>query len=117
MSVKIRLTRIGRIHRPFYRIGVFDSRTARDGKALEYVGHYDPVGTTNEPVRIDTARVQAWLAKGAEVTDQVSRILKKGAQINTSTRARDTARNKARAAKRKASKAKVKAARKGRAKA
>lgn len=111
MSVKIRLTRIGRIHRPFYRIGVFDSRTARDGKALEYVGHYDPVGTTAEPVRVDLEKVSAWIAKGAEVTDQVGRLLK-GAGLNTSKRVRDTARNKKHAVKRKAARAAKKTARK-----
>ncbi len=111
MSVKIRLTRIGRIHRPFYRIGVYDSRTARDGKALEYLGHYDPVGTTSEPVRVDLARVQVWIAKGAEVTDQVGRILK-GAGMSTSKRVRNTTRNKAHATKRKVARASKKAAKK-----
>ena len=74
MAVKIRLLRMGKIRDPQYRIVVADSRTKRDGRAIEYVGLYHP---KEEPSRIevDSARVQHWLSVGAQPTDRVLRFL------------------------------------------
>ncbi|WP_166823595.1 30S ribosomal protein S16 [Brevibacterium limosum] len=75
MAVKIRLTRMGKIRAPFYRVVVMDSRTRRDGKAKEQIGIYHP---TREPsvVEIDSERAQYWLSVGAQPTDQVRALLK-----------------------------------------
>ena len=75
VAVKIRLTRMGKIRAPFYRIVVMDSRTRRDGKAKEKLGIYQP---THEPsvVEIDSERVQYWLSVGAQPTEQVQALLK-----------------------------------------
>lgn len=75
MAVKIRLTRMGKIRAPFYRVVVADSRTRRDGRAIEEIGIYHP---TREPsvVEIDSERAQYWLSVGAQPTDQVKALLK-----------------------------------------
>ena len=75
MAVKIRLTRMGKIRKPFYRVVVADSRTRRDGRAIEEIGIYHP---TEEPsvIKIDSERAQYWLSVGAQPTDQVKALLK-----------------------------------------
>ena len=75
MSVKIRLKRMGKIRAPYYRIVVADSRTKRDGRAIEEIGKYHP---TEEPsyIEVDSARAQYWLGVGAQPTGQVLAILK-----------------------------------------
>jgi small subunit ribosomal protein S16 len=75
VAVKIRLTRMGKIRAPFYRVVVADSRTRRDGRAIEEIGKYHP---TEEPsvVEIDSDRAQYWLSVGAQPTDQVKALLK-----------------------------------------
>jgi small subunit ribosomal protein S16 len=77
MSLKIRLTRGGAKKRPYYRIVVADSRSPRDGRFIEKVGAYDPMKPKDDPARIvlETEKVQAWLAKGAQPTDRVHRFL------------------------------------------
>ena len=107
MAVRIRLTRIGRMHRPFYRIGCFDGRTRRDGAALEYLGYYDPLLTTGTRVKLDKEKAEAWIAKGAQPSETVASFLRE-AGIQYKKTARNRNRNKARAAKRKAAKAKKK---------
>jgi small subunit ribosomal protein S16 len=74
LAVKIRLARLGKKKRPFYRVVVADSRTPRDGKIIELVGRYNP---TTEPVflEIDQDKVKDWMAKGAQPTDTVRRLL------------------------------------------
>ena len=100
MAVRIRLTRIGRMHRPFYRIAAFDSRTRRDGRALEYLGYYDPLLTTGTRVKIDKDKAEAWIAKGAQPSETVASFLREiGVQYKKT--ARNRKRNKARAGKRK----------------
>ena len=78
--VKIRLRRIGAKKAPFYRIGVADSRFARDGRFIEEIGYYDP---TKEPsvVKIDAEKAKQWLDNGAQPTDTVREILKKAAVL------------------------------------
>lgn len=75
MAVKIRLKRLGKIRAPYYRVVVMDSRTKRDGRALEEIGKYHP---TEEPslIEIKSERAQYWLGVGAQPTEQVAALLK-----------------------------------------
>jgi small subunit ribosomal protein S16 len=75
VAVKIRLKRMGKIHAPFYRVVIMNSRTKRDGRAIEEIGKYHP---THEPsiIEINSERVQYWLGVGAQPTDQVAALLK-----------------------------------------
>ena len=75
MAVKIRLKRMGKIRAPFYRVVVTDSRTKRDGRAIEEIGKYHP---TEEPslIDIDSDRAQYWLGVGAQPTEAVVALLK-----------------------------------------
>jgi len=101
MAVRLRLTRRGRIHRPFYRIGAFDSRMRRDGAALEYLGYYDPLETTGQRVKLDKERIEHWIAKGATPSATVASFLKEESiPFKTSVRTRE--RNQARTKKRQA---------------
>ncbi|MFC9871372.1 30S ribosomal protein S16 [Nocardia salmonicida] len=74
MAVKIRLTRLGKIRNPQYRVVVADSRTRRDGRAIESIGLYHP---KEEPslIQIDAERVAHWLSVGAQPTESVQRLL------------------------------------------
>ena len=74
MAVKIRLARFGAKKRPYYRIVVADSRTARDGRAIEQVGTYNPL-TEPATVKLDLEKVDQWLANGAKPTDTVARLI------------------------------------------
>ncbi len=75
MAVKIRLKRMGKIRAPYYRVVVMDSRTKRDGRAIEEIGKYHP---THEPsvIDIDGERARYWLSVGAQPTEQVEALLK-----------------------------------------
>jgi len=76
MAVKIRLTRMGRRHRPFFRINAVDSRTPRDGRILEKLGHYDPLEKdTTKQLVLNRDRIEFWLGQGAVPSDTVSEIL------------------------------------------
>lgn len=72
--VKIRLSRVGRNKTPIYRIVVADSRSPRDGKVIENIGRYNP---REEPslIEIDEQKARDWLAKGAQPTQTVARLL------------------------------------------
>jgi small subunit ribosomal protein S16 len=76
VAVKIRLMRMGKIRNPQYRIVVADSRTKRDGRAIEYIGVYHP---KEEPslIEVDSDRAQYWLSVGAQPSEPVQRILEK----------------------------------------
>ncbi len=75
MAVRIRLTRVGATKQPAYRVVVADSRKARDSRAIETIGHYNP---RTEPIElnIDADKASAWLAKGAKPSDTVSRLFR-----------------------------------------
>jgi small subunit ribosomal protein S16 len=76
MAVRIRLTRLGRKKKPFYRIVVADSESPRDGKFLDIVGTYDPL---QEPARIDIndKKLRDWLGRGALPSTTVKSLIKK----------------------------------------
>jgi small subunit ribosomal protein S16 len=75
VAVKIKLMRMGKIRAPYYRIIVADSRTKRDGRAIEEIGKYHP---THEPslIEVNSERAQYWLSVGAQPTEPVAAILK-----------------------------------------
>ncbi len=77
MSLKIRLSRGGAKKRPFYRIVVADARMPRDGRFVEKIGTFDPLKARDDASRVvlDQEKAKAWLAKGAQPTDRVLRIL------------------------------------------
>jgi small subunit ribosomal protein S16 len=76
MAVKLRLARMGRRHRPFFRINAVEARTPRDGKVLEKLGHYDPLEKdATKQIVLNRDRVEFWLGQGAVPSDTVSEIL------------------------------------------
>ncbi|MBF6604414.1 MAG: 30S ribosomal protein S16 [Chloroflexi bacterium] len=75
MAVRIRLTRVGATKQPTYRVVVADGRSARDGRSLETIGHYNP-RTSPVDVSIDADKAKAWLAKGATPSDTVARLFR-----------------------------------------
>ena len=77
MSMKIRLARGGSKKRPFYRIVAADSRMQRDGRFIEKLGTYNPLlpKDSEDRVKMDVEKIQEWIAKGAQPTDRVARML------------------------------------------
>ncbi|MFE5026654.1 30S ribosomal protein S16 [Streptomyces sp. NPDC056656] len=75
MAVKIKLKRLGKIRSPHYRIVVADSRTRRDGRAIEEIGLYHPVQNPSR-IEVNSERAQYWLSVGAQPTEPVMAILK-----------------------------------------
>jgi small subunit ribosomal protein S16 len=75
MSVRIRLSRVGATKQPTYRLVVADARSARDGRAIDTIGHYNPRTDPIELV-IDEAKAKDWLSKGAQPSDTVKRLFK-----------------------------------------
>jgi small subunit ribosomal protein S16 len=76
MALKLRLTRMGSKKKPFYRIVAVDSASRRDGRALDYVGYYNPM-TEPADIKIDQEKVKNWIELGAQPTDTVRSLLKK----------------------------------------
>ncbi len=77
MAVRLRLKRMGRRHRPFYRITAVDQRKKRDGKVIEELGHYDPLNTDeSRKVVLNSDRIQYWLGVGAQPSDTVRGLIK-----------------------------------------
>jgi small subunit ribosomal protein S16 len=73
MATVVRLTRMGRNKKPFYRIVVTDSRKRRDGGWIESIGYYNPL-TEPETVNVDQERLDYWKSVGAKLSDRVARI-------------------------------------------
>lgn len=75
MAVKIKLTRLGKIRNPQYRIAIADARNRRDGRSIEVIGRYHP---KEEPslIEVDSERAQYWLSVGAQPTEPVLKLLK-----------------------------------------
>jgi small subunit ribosomal protein S16 len=74
--VKIRLLRAGAKKRPFYRVIAIDERRKRDGRALEFLGTYNPI-TEPAEIKLRTDRIEAWVAQGAELTDAVRALIRR----------------------------------------
>ena len=74
--VKIRLKRLGRRNRPFYRLVAIDSRTRRDGREIERLGWYNPI-SKDEQISFNEERIVHWLNNGAQVSDTVNSLMKK----------------------------------------
>lgn len=81
MAVRIRLTRVGATKQPAYRLVVADSRAARDGRAIDTIGHYNP---RTDPVElvIDADKAKAWLEKGAQPSDTVARLFREAGVLS-----------------------------------
>jgi small subunit ribosomal protein S16 len=77
MSLKIRLARAGTKKRPFYHIVIADSRSPRDGRFIERLGHFNPLlpKEQTDRLKLDLEKVKAWMAKGAQPSDRVMRFL------------------------------------------
>ena len=77
--VKIRLKRFGRKNHAFWRINAVDHRSPRDGKVIEELGYYDPIiKDAAKQVFIDKARVEYWISAGAQPSDTVRQLIKRG---------------------------------------
>ncbi len=78
MAVRIRMKKLGRRHRPFFRVCVMDQRSPRDGRVIEELGHYDPMcPETDARVVLKADRVDYWLGVGAQPSDKVKVLIKK----------------------------------------
>ncbi|RYD14355.1 MAG: 30S ribosomal protein S16 [Lysobacteraceae bacterium] len=79
--VKIRLSRGGAKKRPFYHIIVTDVRNARDGRSIERLGYFNPIAAGKDVrLQLDTAKVQAWVEKGAQMTEKVRSLFKEASK-------------------------------------
>ena len=74
--MKIRLTRMGSKKRPFYRVVALDSATRRDGRPVEFLGHFNPMVEPND-IKLDIEKIEKWIEKGAEPSNTVRSLLKK----------------------------------------
>ena len=82
--VRLRLKRLGRRHRPFYRINAMDQRSARDSRVIEQLGHYDPLERDHaKAVQINEERVRYWLGVGAQPSDTVRSLLRKAGILDS----------------------------------
>ena len=78
MAVKIRLKKMGRAHRPFYRVCAMDARSPRDGRVIEQLGTYDTsVPETDARAILNGERIKYWLSVGAQPTPKVATLIKK----------------------------------------
>lgn len=78
MSVKLRLKKMGRKHRSFYRLSVMDGRSPRDGRVIEELGWYDPAAKeADKQISLKRERVEHWLKQGAQPTETVADLLKR----------------------------------------
>ena len=96
MAVRIRMTRTGRLNRPFYRIGVFDSRTRRDGRVIEQLGYYDPLLSTGTEWKVDQERLAFWMSRGALPSERLTAWLRSQKIAHGGDRKKATAGRKAR---------------------
>jgi len=75
--VRLRLQRLGRKNRPFYRLSAIDGRTRRDGRVIETLGWYDPLAAADKQLQLNDDRTKHWLSMGAQPSDTVRNILAK----------------------------------------
>lgn len=90
LSVRIRLRRMGAKGRPFYRLVVANSRSPRDGRFIETIGHFDPL-TEPPTVKINEERAQLWLSRGAQPSDTARALLKENGLIGGDATVTETA--------------------------
>ncbi len=76
MALKIRLTKVGSVHQPLYRVVVAEARSRRDGDPVEFLGTYTPK-TKGNPINLKLDRVEYWLGKGALPTNTMHAMIKK----------------------------------------
>lgn len=94
--VKIRMSRLGRPHKPFYRISAVDSRVKRDGAVIEPLGWYDPCAQKGKQLELNGERIKFWISKGAQPSETVADLLAKNNIIDAGpVKARREARAKA----------------------
>lgn len=86
MALKIRLTKVGSVHQPLYRVVVAEARSRRDGAAVENLGTYRP-GDKGSPIKVDMERVEYWLSKGAKPTNTMHAMIKKARRAAAATKA------------------------------
>lgn len=92
MAVRIRLKRLGRTHRPFFRVCAMDARAPRDGKVIEELGYYDPmVRETDARAVLDGERIEYWIGVGAQPTEKVRTLIKKYGKNGTHVAAQQAA--------------------------
>ncbi len=78
MAVRLRLKRMGRRHRPFYRMAAVDPRKPRDGRVIEELGYYDPLNADeSKQVCLKNDRIEYWLSVGAQPSDTVRGLIKR----------------------------------------
>ena len=75
--VVLRMKRMGRRHRPFYRISAMDKRAPRDGRVIEALGHYDPLAPEDKQLEVNVERVDYWLSVGAQPSETVASLLRR----------------------------------------
>lgn len=81
--VRIRMRRMGRTHRPFFRINAVDKRSPRDGRIIEQLGWYDPLQKdATKAIKLESERIKYWLSVGAQPSDTVADILAKHGLID-----------------------------------
>ena len=106
MAVHIRLARLGRTHRPFYRVVAIDSRNHREGRAAEVLGTYDPM-LAEKNIQVNIDRVHAWIKEGAQLSESVNSLLSRDGYDVLPQEVKDSAAKK-RAKRRAASKSRAK---------
>lgn len=74
--VVLRFKRMGRAHRPFYRLGAMDKRSQRDGRVIEELGWYDPLGPDDKKLNFNVDRIKYWLSVGAQPSETVADLIK-----------------------------------------
>ncbi len=84
MAVRLRLKRMGRRHRPFYRVAAMDSRAKRDGRVIEELGHYDSIAPDQDrQLSLKQDRIDYWLSVGAQPSDTVRRLIERARNAST----------------------------------
>ena len=92
MAVRIRMKKMGRTHRPFFRVCAMDQRSPRDGRVIEELGIYDPMcPETDARVRLKSDRIDYWLSVGAQPSGNVATLIKKYGTAGTHLEAQKAA--------------------------
>lgn len=88
MALKIRLTRVGATHKPYYRVVVAEARSRRDGAAVEVLGTYQPTNKgEGKQFKLDLGRVDYWIGHGAEPTDTAGSLIRRARKASVAATA------------------------------